>query len=52
MRISLADPRLSPTQRMVLQQVRDKLQQSPQRQTDKVVVEAIDEALGPQERKQ
>ena len=40
------DPRLSPTERMVLQQVRDRLQQEPRRLTDRVIVEALDEALG------
>ena len=35
------DPRLSPTERMVLQQVRDRLHQAPRRPTDRVIVEAL-----------
>ena len=46
MRIDLNDPRLSPTQRLVLEQVRDRLQQEPRRPTDQVIVAALDEALG------
>ena len=40
------DPRLSPTERMVLQQVRDQLHQAPRRPTDQTIVDAVDEALG------
>ena len=42
--VSLTDPRLSPTQRLVLEQVR--ALQEPRRPTDRVIVDALDETLG------
>jgi hypothetical protein len=46
MHINLNDPRLSPTQRLVLEQVRNTLHQAPHRPTDQIIIDAVDEALG------
>jgi hypothetical protein len=42
---STSDPRWSPTQRMILEQVKDRLQQEPRRPTDAAVAQTLDEAL-------
>jgi hypothetical protein len=44
--VDTTDPRWSPTQRLVLEQVKDKLQQEPRKPTDAAIVQALDEALG------
>ena len=46
MRISLTDPRLSPIERMVLQQVRDKLSQPPRALLPEGYRHALEETFG------
>ena len=40
--IDTSDPRWSPTQRMILEQVKDRLQQEPRRPTDAAVAQTLD----------